>query len=145
MRRRGFTLLEVLLALAIIGVAFGVLAATQVTTLGVTAESRRASDATGFANGELERAVQAVLLDFAGTVSACAAGCLETHGSGGGRFVGTTTTEPVGSGYLDAGLMRVTVTLTAPAPVSFTRLVSCIDVHPAPSIAAPFPCPGASE
>ena len=139
MMRRGFTLLEVLLALAVIGITFAVLAATQVTTLQVTSDSRRASVATEYANTMLENAVQDVLTNYSARVSAGSQACVEPIAQG---FTGSCTVETVGSGYLEAGLMRVTVTLTEPAPVSFSRLVSCMDVQPPPTIAAPAPCPG---
>lgn len=139
MTKKGFTLAEVLIALAIIGVAFAVLAATQVTTLQVTSESRHASDTTDFANRALENAVQDVLLNFSDRLGAgqqdCA-GFAETT-----RFKGTCTVGPEGSDYLEAGLIRVTVTMTEPSNVLFTRLVSCIDAQPAPTIADPAPCP----
>ena len=138
MRRRGFTLLEVLLALAIIGITFAVLAATQVTTLQVTSESRRASMATEYANRLLENAVQDVLASFE---AHAAAGSQDCDDSIDEEYSGSCTIETVGSGYLEEGLLRVTVTLTEPASVSFSRLVSCMDVQPPPTIADPAPCP----
>jgi prepilin-type N-terminal cleavage/methylation domain-containing protein len=138
---RGFTLLELLIALAIIGIVFGVLAMTQVTTLQVTSESRRASDATEFANRELEQEMRTILADFAARQIDCAVGSPCTREVANGRLAATVTSEVEGTGYLEAGLIRITVVATAPAAVEFSRVVSCMDVDPPPSIALPSPCP----
>lgn len=142
MRKQGFTLLEVLIALAIIGITFAVLAATQVTTLRVTSDSRRASDATEFANRELESAANLVVRNFMQFYNDCGAGPCNVN-VGSGRNAGQRSIEVAGADYLEAGLIRVTVSVTSPADVEFSRLVSCMDVQPPPTVAAPHPCPDA--
>lgn len=139
--RRGLTLVELLIALAIIGVTFGVLAFTQVSTLQVNTASRSASDATDFANAWLEDEVRTVLEGFASVQAACPSGAPCTESISDGRFLGTGTTETLGTGYVEEGIVRVAVVMTSPAAVSFSRLVSCIDVVPPPSVAVPGPCP----
>jgi prepilin-type N-terminal cleavage/methylation domain-containing protein len=145
-RRDGLTLMEVMIAIAVIGLAFGVLAATQVTTMRVGSESRRASNATDVANGLLEAEVRRVLGDYAAVWAGCENACVDPQTSlveGGVEYEYTLTTEREGSEYLEEGLMRVSVDVTAPTAIFFTRTVSCIDADPPPSIANPAPCPPA--
>ncbi len=142
MNRRGLTLVEVLIALAIIGAAFSVLVLTQTTTMRVGNDSRKASDATEFANRVLEVRVRTILGDFAGVQASCTASpCVATVSEG--RYLGSESWQTAGSSYLNQGLVQVTITMQEPAPVSFTRAVSCIDVNPPPSVALPNPCPPA--
>jgi prepilin-type N-terminal cleavage/methylation domain-containing protein len=59
--RSGFTLAEVLIALAVIGVAFGALALTQVTNLRASVTARTATETKAAANLALERLLAQVL------------------------------------------------------------------------------------
>jgi prepilin-type N-terminal cleavage/methylation domain-containing protein len=63
MRRtaHGFSLAEVLIALAVIGVAFGALALTQVTNLRASVTARSATDVKAAANLVLEGVMAEVL------------------------------------------------------------------------------------
>lgn len=137
----GLTLAEVLIAVAIIGIAFGVLAMTQVTTLRVNAESRRASETTEYANSVLEQRTQTILADFGGQQTSCPSATACSRTINDGAFQGTETWGVAGTGYLEEGIFEVSVAMTAPSELSFSRVVSCIDVNPAPSVAVPDPCP----
>lgn len=138
---RGLTLAEILIAVAIIGIAFGALALTQVTTLQVNAESRRASDTTEYANDVLEERTQTILADFATVQTSCPSPGSCSNDIDDDPFQGTVSWGTVGNGYLEEGLVEITVSMTAPSTLSFSRVVSCIDVNPPPSVAVPGPCP----
>ena len=138
-RTSGLTLLEVLIALALIGVAFAVLATTQVQALRIGSDSREASDATEYANRRLEAEVNALLTPTS-FEAAHDAGAV-TVPIDDGRYQGFISVAPAGGSYLQEGLMHVEVEMTSPADVQFDRLVSCLDVTPPPSVALPSPCP----
>ena len=55
MRARGLTVLELLIAIAVVGLAFAALLSSQVTGLRASARARLASDTKAFAVGVLER------------------------------------------------------------------------------------------
>lgn len=142
----GLTVVEVLIALVVMAVALAALALTQVTTMRVNADSRRMSDATDFANDLLEAKTREVLADFTDQLAACAtpASCSTDLSEYDSRYQGTLTWGRLGGDYLDEGLIGISVQVTSPTRVEFSRTVSCIDVNPAPSVASPAPCPFAS-
>lgn len=141
--RGGLTVVEVLIALVVMAIAFAALALTQVSTMRMNADSRRMSDATDFANDVLEDKTKEILADYSTVLGACATpdACSESLSDHDSRYQGTLTWGRLGSGYLDEGLIRIAVEVTSPTRVSFYRTVSCIDVNPAPSVALPDPCP----
>lgn len=65
-RRQGLTLIEVLIALAILGIGFAALAATQVSALRINARSRAVTEAKAEANMVLERLTGEVLVVLPG-------------------------------------------------------------------------------
>ena len=147
---RGLTLIEVLIALAIIGVTFGVLAVTQVSNLQISSAARAESRAAAEANTVLETVVACIVRSHVAFESALAGtGCDQPLGTGfeGSVDYGSAVTSLVDDSgdpvdYDDpGGNVRVTVRITEPSSVVFSRLVSCIDVQPPPAIARPGPCP----
>ena len=141
MSRAGLTLVEVLIAIAIIGIAFGVLALTQVTTMRVGADSQRASDTTEFANARLEAKTSEIRSNFSSILTTCTTPAACSSDIDDGSFQGTLSWGKQGSGYLEEGLIRLTASLVEPSVIEFSRVVSCIDVNPPPTVAAPVPCP----
>ena len=141
LQRLGLSLIEVLIALAVIGVAFGILAVTQVGNLRISAESRLASQATEIANTELEGAVRC-LLSTRTAFESVGVDCVDEVGAfTDGRFEGLVEVRQLGDAYEQEGLLVVTARITEPVQAVFARLVSCIDVQPAPAIADHPPCP----
>lgn len=153
LKNTGLTLVEVLVTLIIIAVAFIALAMTQITSLKVTRDSKLASISTQVGNAAMERAVKQVLDD--------AFGCVGTppHRVCPGAYVRTGTftnlaadgemysadfnvTFPAGTASENLeGMARVEITVTEPKAETFTQLVSCMDIVPAPSFNDPAPCP----
>lgn len=142
--RGGLSLIELLIALAIIAVAFAALAVTQVGNLRITSESRLASEATELANEHLEAAYECVVRSPE-NFRAAAELCGDGRDISQGRFEGHLTVGPLGEGtaYHEEGVVLIRADITTPSSVTFARVVSCMDVEPAPAIAAPGPCPPA--
>lgn len=145
-RARGLTLIEVLIALAIIGVTFGVLAVTQVSNLQISAAARDESRATAQGNAIIEEIVACIVSSpEAFETALTGSGCPyedDERVSYGGAAIALEHEEGGLVAYDDpGGTIRVTVRISEPSPVVFSRIVSCIDVEPPPAIARPWPCP----
>ncbi len=124
MRSRGLTLLEVLIAIAIIGVAFGVLVLSQALNYRVSARARALSELKAEAIRTLEERAGAVLEDFLTYYDTCLSGeeplC---HGDG------WRIQSEKNRGIAGEGLVRVTAWATDDQGGSLylvTR-VSCYD------------------
>jgi prepilin-type N-terminal cleavage/methylation domain-containing protein len=70
---RGLTIIEVLIAMAVVGVVFVALASLQISSIRVTADARSDSDLLAQAVTTFESARTIVLRDFAGYLAACTA------------------------------------------------------------------------
>lgn len=149
----GLTLVEVLVTLIIIAVAFIALAMTQITSLKVTRDSKQASISTQVGNAAMERAVKQVLDDAFDCVGSppnrTCPGAYVRSGTftdlladGATYSADFNITYPAGAavGNLE-GMARVDVTVSEPKPATFTQLVSCMDIVPPPSFDDPAPCP----
>lgn len=168
MRRtaQGFSLAEVLIALAVIGIAFGALALTQVTNLRASVTARAATDVKAAANLVLEGVMADVLatrvvsgalqFDFNDFYWSCPTPVTPSAGSLPVVTTRTCTgTDTVGdidvafriageSGILGEGVLTITVTATQAASgqtLTIGDRVTCYDIYPSPTSTAPAPCP----
>jgi|FLYL01.1.fsa_nt_gi prepilin-type N-terminal cleavage/methylation domain-containing protein len=141
MNRQGLTLVEVLVALALIAITFVVLANSQVANLRLTRDAELTSVAMQFANDILEDTSQRVLENFSHYLN-----CPGAEGCSGewskGTFTATHSVQEAGSSYLLSGLIRVDVVVEGPASVSISHYVSCMDTDPPPTIKNPGVCAG---
>lgn len=138
----GLTIVEVLVAIAVIGIAFAALASMQISNLRVTRASKESSIAIQVANDVMESVSQDFLGSVGGGVFQCGTAPLLCSGTR------TVTVEGVAytAGYditvaANEGLATVVVTVDDPKPVSFSQILSCMDVVPPPSFENPAPCP----
>jgi prepilin-type N-terminal cleavage/methylation domain-containing protein len=165
--RGGLTLVEMLIALAIMGVLFAGLAYMQVTSMRGSATSRAAADAKGEANRVLERVVEDVVFvdtstdpdtfNFESYYDACG-----PNGTGGDECDGSTAAgdlegferdpnvettwsiEPVpGTSIEQEGVLSIAVTSRHDrgANITLGSAISCYDVFPSPTATTPEPCP----
>lgn len=149
-REAGLTLIEILVALAIIGLAFAALASLQISNLRVTRDSKLASIATQVGNEAMEQVVKEFLAQVDSSTSKPVFTC------GGASYMacsGTLGIQVDDAAYAatynvavnsTTGIATVTVDVDDPKAVSFSQLVSCMDVVPPPSFAEPAPCPNPS-
>ncbi len=163
---KGLTIVEVLIALAVVGIAFAAMAFIQTNNLRMTTNARLTTDVKAAANQVLESVMNKVL---ATTVSGgtktyafndyywtCPtqltppAGALPV--SSRPACTGTTTIGDVAVAHEVAGESGVTgegvltITVTAVHSHGGQRLtlgdrVTCYDVYPSPTSLAPEPCP----
>jgi len=169
MRRanHGFSLVEVLIALAVIGVAFGALALTQITNLRASTTARTATDVKAAANLVLEGQMALVLAtrtvsgnlqyDFNDYYWTCPS-VVNPLPSGALPVVtartctGSVTVDDVNvafriagdSGILGEGVLTITVTAVHSAngqTLTIGDRVTCYDIYPSPTSTAPEPCP----
>lgn len=142
MNRSGLTLVEILVAIVIIAVAFMALANSQIMNLRVTRDSQLASISTQIANLAIERATKMVLENGFSCGGACTGTFNNLKVRGTDYSATYTITLPAGNTGALRGLALIRVEVEEPYPVSFSQYVSCMDVYPPPSIGAPAPCPG---
>lgn len=165
-RQQGFTLAEVLIALAVIGVAFGALALVQVTNLQATVAARLLTDTKAAANTVLEELMAQVLatrtvggvlqFDFNDYYWSCPtpqsppAGALPVvirRTCTGTRTVGDVTVVHSirgESGVLGEGVLTISVTAThnrGGQSLTLGDRITCYDIYPSPTATAPAPCP----
>jgi prepilin-type N-terminal cleavage/methylation domain-containing protein len=165
-QQKGMTIVEVLLALVIIGAAFAGMAYIQTTNLRMTTNARLTTDVKAAANQVLEQVMSDVL---------------ETTITGGNKYFAfndyywtcpTALTPPTGalpvvnrpsctgtrtigdvqvtyavageSGVTGEGVLTVTVTAVHGAGgqrITLGDRVTCYDIYPSPTSLAPEPCP----
>jgi prepilin-type N-terminal cleavage/methylation domain-containing protein len=157
LKNSGLTLIEVLVTLIIIGVAFVALAMSQITSLKVTRDSKQASIATQVGNAAMERAVKQVLDDAFGCIGLPPNRTCPAAYNSAGTFSdivadGQTYSADYSIGYPAgdpeenlAAMARIDITVSAPSAATFTQLVSCMDIVPPPSFNDPAPCPKLKE
>lgn len=158
----GFSLIEVLVALAVISIVFSVLLFSQVGNLQISARTRVSSDMKAEAQRVLERQTANVLasVTVAGvtrqqfdqyywgcpnvssnkpsslTITITSSDCSGTSGN-------TTWSVAGKSGYAGEGLIEITVTTAGSGGSSYAlgNLISCYDAYPTPTADTPTPCP----
>ena len=160
---RGFSLIEVLIALAVIIIGLVALSASQVTNLRASVVSRTATDTKSAANRELERLMALVLEvvdggEFAFTYYYW--GCPPPGSTEAAKLTAPTpcmgasptltadievdfliSAEP---GILGEGVLSISVTAVhdhTNQRLSIGDRITCYDVYPSPSATAPEPCP----
>jgi type II secretory pathway pseudopilin PulG len=133
----GLTLVEVLLALVVMSVAFVALANAQIGNLKVTRDAQLATMALELANEQLEKASGDVTADFA-HYQTCpsGSGCSWSGTAEGGFSYAVTLT-----GLPSQGLVLVDVIVSGPMDYRLATYVSCYDGYPSPSARAPAHCP----
>lgn len=134
----GLTLVEVLIAISIIGIAFVALSMSQVSNLKVIRASQQASIATQTANEALEVLIQRVLADYV-AFQACP-GAERCSGSYPEGQYAVDYNIVRGSGYALEGLIRIDIRVDGPAEAELHHFVSCMDVSPPPTVANPGLC-----
>jgi type II secretory pathway pseudopilin PulG len=158
--REGLTIVETLIAIAVIGVVFVLLASLQVSNLGITRAASEDSQLLQDAVTEFERLRTVVLDDFESYSLGCPDGCdRDLEGTTGMGFdyvitrvwpdpdtpedeVGRLLTAPPDSETPPVdGLLRITVTATrGDRTLEFAQYASCLDSASAPTIVAPGVC-----
>lgn len=124
MRSSGLTLIELLIALAVIGIAMGVLVYSQITNFQATSRASFASDAKSAATQLLEQQVGLALSNFNNYYNTCLTGS-ESGCSGTGWSINSGKDE----GYAGEGLIGVSATATRQGiTVSLSTVVSCYDL-----------------
>lgn len=139
--RRGFTIVEALIALAVLAVVVSALALTQVTTLRVGGRSERTSVATQAGIAELDHQRRLVQADFLGYWSDCGSGSGVNRCAGSSASGVTYEIEHAPSGYGTDGVIAIHVDVTEPAPAHFDSYVSCLDQAHEPTVVDPSRCP----
>ncbi|CAN5863141.1 hypothetical protein BH24DEI2_BH24DEI2_24030 [soil metagenome] len=143
MTRAGLTLIEVLIALIVIAVAFMALASVQISNLSVTRGSEQLAVASRFANDTLEKQTREVSKNIEAyylcpdtAAVECSYPVTDDHypaytamvtltGLYQKPSIGETRTPEQ---YRDEGLVEADISVTGPAEVSFTAYISCYDV-----------------
>ncbi len=167
---RGLTIVEVLIALVVVGLAFAAMAYIQTTNLKMTTNARLTSEVKAAANQVLESVMTDVLATdessgtkyFAFNDYYWSCPTAQTPPAGELAVVsrpactGSTNVGEVEVDYAIAGESGVTgegvltVTVTATHRRGGQRLtlgdrVTCYDVYPSPTSLAPEPCPTPTE
>ncbi|HET9027721.1 MAG TPA: type II secretion system protein [Trueperaceae bacterium] len=164
----GFTIIEVLIALAVIGIAFAAMAFVQVNNLRATASARLASEVKAAANVVLEQQMSLVLATSTDPYTGAKRYAFNDFywscptpvtPSGGALAVVTSRTcsgvERIGdvvvdyrirgeAGILGEGLLTIIVTADHDLGTQTLTLgdrVTCYDIYPSPTSLAPEPCP----
>ena len=166
--RKGFTIIEVLIAMAILGIAFTALLMNQLSNLRTTARMRMVTEIKAALTQVLDSKTAEILAKTGNSITDFTFydyywGC-PTDVSGASTIIerplnsvaceGTSTTGRVQvtwtiageSGLEGEGLILLTATgAVSNVPnsprVSLVRRVSCYDVYPSPTQDAPAPCP----
>lgn len=144
---RGVTLIELLIALAVLATVLVVFVHAQVASLRVTGQSQQDSIATQVASRAMERVTHKLLANR----FSCAGGAspdLSCTGKFSDIEVQGLTFEATYDIALPAGpdeselawMALITVSVAEPAGVEFRRYVSCLDVDPPPGFDDPDPC-----
>lgn len=165
-RQQGFTLTEVLIAVAVIGITFGALALVQVTNLRASVSARLLTDTKAAANIVLEGLMAQVLatrenggvrqFDFNDFYWSCptpvrpppdALPVVVPRTCTGTRTIGDVTVAHSirgESGVLGEGVLTITVTAThrhGGQTLTLGDRITCYDIYPSPTTTAPEPCP----
>src|SRR5690606_23197412 len=163
---KGMTIVEVLIAVAVVGIAFAAMAFIQTNNLRMTTNARLTTDVKAAANQVLEAVMADVL---ATTVSGstktyafndyywtCPTQLTPPSGalpvSSRPACTGSTTVGPVvvtheiagESGVVGEGVLTITVTAVhnnGGQRLTLGDRVTCYDVYPSPTSLAPEPCP----
>lgn len=137
---QGLTLIEVLIAIVIIAVAFIALASSQLTNLRVTRDSELASLATQTANEELEYLIQAILDDYVSYQACPGAADICSGTRSEGSFTVDYDISHDDATYSLKGLILVEINVSGPSSATLSHYVSCMDVSPPPTVTTPGAC-----
>lgn len=167
---RGFTLIEVLLALAVVGIAVAVLMLTQANNVRASVTSRLVTETKAAANQVLEE-LMAEVLETSGTApnyqfafndyywscptpitpSAGSLPVVSTRSCTGTVEIGDVTVSHAIaglSGTRGEGVLGITVTAVhehRDQSLTIGDRVTCYDIYPSPTATAPEPCPQPTE
>lgn len=126
----GLTVVEVLVAVALIAIVFAALAAMQVNSLRMTRASQQSSEATQIAVDQLNELTVEILGRYVEYQGCPGSGPVDPGCTDAGRTVGDFNVAHSisrGSGYESSGLVQVSVVVTGPATASLSTFVSCMD------------------
>lgn len=165
----GLTILEVLVAMAVLVVAFSALAFTQIASMSATARNRNVTVVKAAATRVLEDKMRDILGNYANPSNASErwyyftdyyescptvlsspsrplANPLPCSGTvkSDGNTVTSTWVVQYEPGALDGeGQLRLTVTAarTGGPTLSLVNIISCYDIYPSPTVGVPTPCP----
>lgn len=168
MVRDGFTIIEALIALAVIGVAFAALSLSMVTNLRASTTARVATEVKSSANLVLERLLDNVLTtyDVGGDLRYRFTdyywSCEPSGATGSGPKPSFESVDCAGTvqdvvdqidvdfdvaaglGIEGEGFVTITVTATDPnrgQELTIGDRITCYDIYPSPSVTTPRPCP----
>jgi prepilin-type N-terminal cleavage/methylation domain-containing protein len=154
----GFSLIEVIVSLAVISIVFSTLLFSQVGNLQISAKTRVTSTMKAEAQRVLETQTANVLTKTGSnqlfeqyywacpnvssnkpstlTITLSSSDCSGTSGN-------TTWTVAGKSGYAGEGLIEITVNTSGSGGTAYAlgNLISCYDAYPTPIAEAPTPCP----
>ena len=144
----GLTLVEVLIAVAVLGLVMGAVVALQASSLQLSAASRAESDALQVAITRFETLKTEVqeasafgeLRSCPGIGQAASGPCERGPVLDDGWSV---TASIAGYSAPQVGILTVRVEVDGPrlvSPVTLTQLLSCLDTVPSPTLAAPGVC-----
>lgn len=133
---RGITLIEALIAIAIIGIVFAVLASAQITNLRITSDARADTNLLAVAVREFEGVRTRVLSDFASYHRGCAtapADDVEVGVDCGAEGAGFEIVGPNGDDedFVREGtvLVRIAVEDGRGNELEFSQVLSCLDTR----------------
>jgi prepilin-type N-terminal cleavage/methylation domain-containing protein len=158
--RHGLTIIETLIAVAVIGVVFVALASVQISSMRVTTDARTDSDLLQVAVTAFEEARTIILANFESVYASCptTGSCGEalfrdvTSGKSGYHVYGilaqraggdvTEIDESGGEKTTFPGLLELEVRVrdTRGRELLFKQYVSCLDANEVPALADPSVC-----
>lgn len=127
-KAHGLTIVEVLVAIALIAIVFAALAAMQASSLRMTRASQEGSRATQIAVDRLNVLTTEVLAQYE-LYQGCPAAFVTPPCSGSELTDGYTAAHTItrGGGYAASGLVQLTVDVSGPANATVSSYISCMD------------------
>ncbi len=155
MNRAGLSIIEVLMSIGIMAIVLSSLATARMAFFRLDREANAETHALQAANDALERLTlditqsAATFGDYAscptvpaGRPSDFCAPDLADLGAPGNVLGNVAIVGPGSSAsHRDQGLIDVTINIDEPGELNLATNVSCMDVHPSPTVVDPAPCP----